>query len=447
MRASSAPLSSPRPPRRSRTVHLTLRASAVLLVAAAAVGTPALVCAWTVSRVKAEQTRAAAEACLATALSAQLEDKAHLSQQYADWVARLRDKTGRLKWAAVLHKNGEGLEFHRRIALPLDRIRRQIRFDATETTMAPVRIAGHPSERLQLITVPQPESGSVLAAVVDVSPGAMLPASLPFLTVGLLCGGLAAAFACLHFALLQPLRLSARRLASATAGSAELALAGTAPAELSDLARTVRETRQELEDWKARAETLEQTVEKRVESRLRDADREARTARTEAETDALSGLTTRRTLDRELPALVEAHKRIAAELSVVLIDVNHFKQFNDTLGHAAGDGLVAFIGELIRRCLRKGTDLAARVGGDEFVLVLPGASELEAAAIVKRLAALFAQHVRTLPKVERPPSLSSGIACLKAHHAFTTSRLMELADQAMYRAKRAGQPVSLAGAL
>jgi diguanylate cyclase (GGDEF)-like protein len=431
----------------SRPVHLALRGSIVLLFAAAAVGAPAAFCAWTVIRVKAEQARAVAEACLATALSAQLEDKAHLSQQYADWVGQLRDKTGRLAWAAVLRKDGEGLEFHRRIALPLDRIRKQIRFDATETTMTPVLIAGQPSGHLQLLTIPQPEADAVLAAVVDTAPGAVLPASLPFWTVGLACAGLAGAFGCLHVALLRPIRRSARTLAQATAGTAELALLGPAPAELSELARSVRQTREELEEWKARAETLEQTVERRVESRLRDADRKARVARSEAETDALSGLATRRTLDRELPELVESHQRGPNELSIVLIDVNNFKQFNDTLGHAAGDGLLSFLGELIRRSLRKGTDLAARVGGDEFVLVLPGASQVEAAAIVKRLAALFVQHVRTQPKVERPPSISSGIACLKADHAFTASRLMELADQAMYRAKKAGQPVVAAGTL
>jgi diguanylate cyclase (GGDEF)-like protein len=123
---------------------------------------------------------------------------------------------------------------------------------------------------------------------------------------------------------------------------------------------------------------------------------------------------------------------------VAVLDVDNFKNLNDSLGHAAGDELLVFLGELLRRAVRE-TDLAIRMGGDEFALVLPETDLEKAVEIVRRLTALFGQMVRTLPPIECRPSLSVGVAALRSTGARSGKELLRAADTALYQAKQRGK--------
>jgi diguanylate cyclase (GGDEF)-like protein len=152
--------------------------------------------------------------------------------------------------------------------------------------------------------------------------------------------------------------------------------------------------------------------------------------------DPLTRLHNRRALERDLPELFEAQRQAERELTVVLLDINNFKKFNDTLGHQVGDQVIAFAGELVRAMIRKQTDLAVRYGGDEIVLVLPDTTATEAAAIAQRIVAMFAQRRKAFGPVQPPPGISAGIASGRQHHAESWEQLVRMADEAMYWAKR-----------
>jgi diguanylate cyclase (GGDEF)-like protein len=194
----------------------------------------------------------------------------------------------------------------------------------------------------------------------------------------------------------------------------------------------------EADHWHQRARTLEHTLEQRVASQTRGYQTELRRAVRAAEVDPLSGLNNRRSLERCLDPVVADHLARQGDLSMIMVDVDHFKALNDTLGHSAGDRLISFMGELLGTSVREG-DMAFRLGGDEFLLLLPNTTEAQAADIAQRLAALFAQHVRTLPPVRPSLSLSTGVASLSRSGGPRGQDLLRAADSALYRAKAGGR--------
>lgn len=154
-------------------------------------------------------------------------------------------------------------------------------------------------------------------------------------------------------------------------------------------------------------------------------------------TDALTGLYNRRSLDQLLQrevALAERHKQ---PLSVVMIDMDYFKQINDAHGHAAGDHLIRSFADCVRMTLRK-TDLAFRYGGDEFVIALPQTPIAQAQQVVQKLRQAFASvdHSSAIAHLEKQPTLSIGVAERSATtNILTLPALLNAADQALYDAK------------
>lgn len=141
-----------------------------------------------------------------------------------------------------------------------------------------------------------------------------------------------------------------------------------------------------------------------------------------AHVDTLTSLANRRDLDLRL---VES----GPGDTVVLVDLDHFKQLNDTLGHAAGDEVLSEFGLVIRATLRQ-NDYAARYGGEEFALVLPATSESEAAITLGRLRQRWA--------ILRPDvTFSAGIAGWRPD--VSSAEVFSVADKALYSAKRAGR--------
>ncbi len=172
------------------------------------------------------------------------------------------------------------------------------------------------------------------------------------------------------------------------------------------------------------------TERKRAEVMLRRTS--AKLARL-ATTDMLTGLRNSRHLHEALPVAFSMAARTDRPLSVIMLDVDHFKAYNDSFGHPAGDEVLRRIGSVLRRMIRA-HDLAARYGGEEFVILLP-ATDSEAARVL-------AERVRTaiarIHLASRPVTASLGVATSQAGLS-DGEALLARADDALYRAKRAGR--------
>ncbi len=158
-------------------------------------------------------------------------------------------------------------------------------------------------------------------------------------------------------------------------------------------------------------------------------------------TDPLTGLYNRRSMEslmeREV-ALAERHQR---PLSLVMIDLDFFKEVNDTHGHAAGDHLLRSFADCVRITLRK-TDLAFRYGGDEFAIALPQTPIGQAQQVVQKLRQAFASvdFSSAIAHLDHQPTLSIGLAERSAAwNLLNLSSLINAADQALYEAKAANR--------
>lgn len=145
-----------------------------------------------------------------------------------------------------------------------------------------------------------------------------------------------------------------------------------------------------------------------------------------AREDSLTGVANRRTLDERLPQEMARASRQKYALSVVMIDLDHFKRFNDRRGHAAGDELLRNAAQTWLRQLRP-SDLLARYGGEEFTLVLPNCDEDQAERMVERLQ----------PLVPERQTFSAGIAAWNGMD--NAQELLAAADRALLQAKRGGR--------
>jgi diguanylate cyclase (GGDEF)-like protein/PAS domain S-box-containing protein len=158
-----------------------------------------------------------------------------------------------------------------------------------------------------------------------------------------------------------------------------------------------------------------------------------------AVTDALTGLGNRRGLSRRLQAAVRVYQSDPAyRCTLIMLDLDRFKQANDTFGHAVGDMVLQHVGELLTELVRK-ADYVARLGGDEFVVLLDGAvrrTDLE--QIVSRFIKTVNQPFVVDGQTQVSVGASLGIAVL-GEDAGTEEVLLHMADGAMYRAKQAGR--------
>ncbi|RQQ22257.1 GGDEF domain-containing protein [Burkholderia stagnalis] len=158
-------------------------------------------------------------------------------------------------------------------------------------------------------------------------------------------------------------------------------------------------------------------------------------------TDPLTGLSNRRALD---VALADEWERLQrgndASLSVLFIDADHFKQYNDRYGHAQGDAALRFLAECIRAHTRRRGDVAARYGGEEFVAVLPDTDESGAAKVAEAIRREVECN-RLAGVAEAVPAFTVSIGCATASHAHPPSidALSRQADLALYTAKRQGR--------
>jgi diguanylate cyclase (GGDEF)-like protein/PAS domain S-box-containing protein len=160
------------------------------------------------------------------------------------------------------------------------------------------------------------------------------------------------------------------------------------------------------------------------------------TLRSQAIRDSLTGLFNRRYLEETMERELNRVKRQGIPLGVIMMDLDHFKQYNDTSGHSAGDELLSALGILLKSHIR-GEDIACRYGGEEFLLILPGASmeiALQRAESLRQAVKVMHEHYQNL----KPATLSLGVA-VYPDHGDTALQLIQSADAALYRAKKAGR--------
>jgi len=161
--------------------------------------------------------------------------------------------------------------------------------------------------------------------------------------------------------------------------------------------------------------------------------------------DELTGIANRRYFQRLIGEDWQSAMRDRGSLALIMIDLDHFKDLNDTRGHRAGDESLKRVGEFLGTTIRRSGDVAARYGGEEFAVLLVGAGEAEALMIAERLRAGIEQlAIPYDDSGSRFLTASCGVAAMTPSAREVSDTLIELADQALYSAKNAGRNCVLA---
>lgn len=157
--------------------------------------------------------------------------------------------------------------------------------------------------------------------------------------------------------------------------------------------------------------------------------------------DGLTGVANRRHFDQFLRAEIGRLRRNSRSIALFLLDIDHFKRFNDNLGHVAGDGALKAVADVLRRSAARSGELVARYGGEEFAVVLPECDENGARAFASR----FEEHLRRANIVhpDSPTSplltLSGGAVITSASEVDSAEDLVRSADEALYQSKQSGR--------
>jgi two-component system, chemotaxis family, response regulator WspR len=159
-----------------------------------------------------------------------------------------------------------------------------------------------------------------------------------------------------------------------------------------------------------------------------------------SQSDSLTGLANRRALDETLDVEVRRADRGARALSLLMVDIDHFKRYNDHYGHVQGDDCLKLVSRAIKATAARAGDLVARYGGEEFAVVLPNTDAVAglqvAEAICAAVRAMAAPHAQSEMGYV---SVSVGAAVWLPDSDMSSQALVEAADQALYRAKHAGR--------
>jgi diguanylate cyclase (GGDEF)-like protein len=153
----------------------------------------------------------------------------------------------------------------------------------------------------------------------------------------------------------------------------------------------------------------------------------------EADTDSLVPVLNRRAFVREMSRMISFSERYNAPASLVFIDLNNFKQVNDTYGHAAGDAVLEYVAHSLVEHVRE-SDIVGRIGGDEFAVILAQANEDDAREKAESLMHLIADAPLEVMGKEIPVSVSPGAVAFKPGE--DAAAALARADEAMYAAKR-----------
>jgi len=187
--------------------------------------------------------------------------------------------------------------------------------------------------------------------------------------------------------------------------------------------------------------TERKQTEEKIQQLIQQLEIEKQTALQNANTDSLTGLPNRRFFDEALNKEIRRAKRTGAPLSLIMLDVDHFKKFNDSYGHVAGDECLRQIGTTLKSLVGRATDIVARYGGEEFVAILTNTDQNGVMTLAERIRksveGLEIPHASS--KISDFVTISLGVVTLNAPMLKTPEQIVGLADEAMYSAKRAGR--------
>jgi len=153
----------------------------------------------------------------------------------------------------------------------------------------------------------------------------------------------------------------------------------------------------------------------------------------EASTDPLTGLRNRLALMKKLDELFAQYRRSRETFSIIIYDIDYFKKVNDTYGHNKGDEVLKQIADISLECVRE-IDMVARYGGEEFLIVLPKANVKVSARVAERIRMLIQEHIKIEGK-----SITASFGVVQVREKIDINKLINLADEALYRAKDSGR--------
>jgi diguanylate cyclase (GGDEF)-like protein len=169
---------------------------------------------------------------------------------------------------------------------------------------------------------------------------------------------------------------------------------------------------------------------------LEEANRELKQKNT---LDELTGLFNRRYYDQKILAEYRRSKRNLTPLSLIIIDIDHFKTVNDSYGHLAGDQCLVWLSNHLKESLKRSTDMAFRYGGEEFCIILPDTDENGAIAFAEALRKIIEHRVCTYKSIEISLTISSGVFTYIQQDNIKPEQIFTRADKALYEAKNNGR--------
>ncbi|HWQ42737.1 MAG TPA: diguanylate cyclase, partial [Desulfosporosinus sp.] len=187
--------------------------------------------------------------------------------------------------------------------------------------------------------------------------------------------------------------------------------------------------------------TERKLAEQQIQELFHQLEIENNTARFNSVTDSLTGLANRRYFDEALRTEFYRLKRSGSTLSLIMLDVDYFKKFNDTYGHLAGDDCLRQIGTTLKSIVGRVPDIVARYGGEEFVVILPETedhgAEILAKRILKAIEALAIAH--SASDISNYVTVSLGVVTVDTSRLTSPEQVVALADEALYCAKKNGR--------
>jgi diguanylate cyclase (GGDEF)-like protein len=272
------------------------------------------------------------------------------------------------------------------------------------------------------------------------------PEQAQLIRINILAGAIAAAvvlgalplvFLLVH-RIFQPIRDLEEATNKIAAGSYDTQVAVDRVDVIGRLARAfnemVKTVKRQQDDLAAANRQLDQDLERALAD-LRDKNTQLEQL---AATDPLTGLYNRRHFGRVLEQLFSEASRYGDDLACVMIDLDGYKPINDAFGHAVGDQLLVVAGRIISANMRR-MDIAARYGGDEFVLLFPRAGPEEAATVAERIRQEYRAASAAVLRREQGVTMSVGITALRSARPSNPEQLVIMADAALYQAKEAGR--------
>lgn len=159
-----------------------------------------------------------------------------------------------------------------------------------------------------------------------------------------------------------------------------------------------------------------------------------------SETDTLTGVANRRRFDRTFEGEFNRCQRSGTPLSVLFVDIDKFKSFNDTYGHSAGDDCIRRVAQTLASCLKRPADLVARYGGEEFAVLLPETAPINAEGVAETVReAVAGLAIAHQGSPHGCVTISIGVAGGKCDARTSTSSMLAAADGALYVAKEQGR--------